>query len=213
MAWAWTGNHMDNSRPTKRLKTAESEEEAELVTPDARQEGPRKRTPSIGSGNLSGFRATTPSSVARAPSRTEEPEPSSEISSTVVYPARPDVVKFVNAPKSHYNHTYRNFSNMPVDRSYTFPVNLSSMSFHEKLYHLLSTDNIGHRQSINWCPEGRSFEITSPQKLVRFGILHAYFGYGMMQQFRKELNKYGYKQLARDTGSLARYYSEVSSTL
>ena len=102
---------------------------------------------------------------------------------------------------------------MPRDFSYSFPDTISSMTFHEKLYHLLTKDSIGTRQSINWSAHGRSFEITSPPKLVRFGVLHAYFGYGMMQQFRKELNKYGYKQLARTAGGTERYYSEVSLCL
>lgn len=127
------------------------------------------------------------------------------------YPARPSTIQFVQIPRSHTDHTYRDFSEMAIEEGYTFPVDIEQMTFHEKLYHLLTYTSVQCRQSIDWCCNGRAFEIKSTEGLEQLGMLRCYFGFNGIQRFRKQLNNYGYKLLTRFT-THERYYSEVSFT-
>ena len=143
----------------------------------------------------------------------------------VVYPVKPNAIQFVEMPKTvrcnhtlsnlhahfhgqHVNHTYRDFSCMPAEANFAFPVSVDRMSFHEKLYHLLTFTSAHCRQLINWCSHGRAFEIIDPDELKNLGILRLYFGYDSVQRFRKQLNDYGYKPLVRDPKKTS-FYSEV----
>lgn len=128
------------------------------------------------------------------------------------YPARPEFFKFVRMPKTHANHTYRNFSNMPNDQLYTFPTRISDMNFHEKLYHLLCLSVVerGHA-TIAWCHKGRAFYVPDVEKLTNSQLLQRYFEYNNIQRFRKQLCNYGYKSIIRDQDLFGAdcYYSEV----
>ena len=133
-----------------------------------------------------------------------------DIEDETVYPARPDVVQYVNVPKTHINHTYRNFSNMPMDHSYVMPSIIDDMTFHEKLYSILSSATKTTREAINWCHHGRAFVINDATKLNRYGIL-AHFGYNKVQRFRKDLCARGYKRLGPSNAEPEYFYSEVTA--
>lgn len=128
------------------------------------------------------------------------------------YPARPTLIKIVQVPKLFENHTYRDFSEMPMDLEYRFPNSIEHMTFHERLYHLLTFSPVQYRQAICWCCHGRAFEFLHVDGLVLLGILRSYFGYNNIRRFRKQLSNHGYKQL---TPTLIvnneRFYSEVSA--
>lgn len=129
------------------------------------------------------------------------------------FPARPSYIRFVQMPKTHQNHSYRDFTNMPRDPAgYVFPTQIEDMTFHEKLFHLLTYSTVQCRQAIDWCCHGRAFEIRNVEGLERLGILRCYFGFNGIQRFRKLLNNYGYKQLIRGVGHSDRYYCEVSAS-
>lgn len=108
------------------------------------------------------------------------------------------------------NHTYRNFSDTARDESYTLPTDVTEMTFHEKLYHILSSSRDIYREAIKWSSHGRAFEIVDTAKLSKFGILRTYFGSNIVPQFRKQLHNHGYKQLTTNVGGMEAYYSEVS---
>jgi HSF-type DNA-binding len=124
----------------------------------------------------------------------------------VKYPVEPNVIHIVTKPRSHVNHTYRDFSNVPSTDGTIFeiPQDIGQMSFHLKVYHLLSL-----KQSTNvieWCNHGRAIRIIDSERLEY--KLHPYFGYNRMTKFRKSLSNHGFKSITqgRDAGC---YYSEV----
>ena len=124
------------------------------------------------------------------------------------YPARPSTIQFVQIPRTHVNHTYRDFAEMPSDPTSTIPSTIEQMTFHEKLYHLLTLDTFHIHRAIGWCSHGRAFQILSVEHLEHSGILRCYFGFNTIQRFRKQLNVHGYKLLTR-ARSHETYYSEV----
>lgn len=126
------------------------------------------------------------------------------------FPARPNTIKYVHIAKTHTNHSYRDFTCMPMEPNYTFPGNVEQMTFHERLYHLLTLDTAQRRLAIDWCCHGRAFHILNVEYLEHLGILRCYFGFSSVQRLRKQFNNYGYKLLVRASSSEC-YYSEVSS--
>lgn len=127
------------------------------------------------------------------------------------YPTPPDVVQYVQMPKSTVNHTYLNFSETPkTDLNYSIPGDTSQMTFHEKMYTILSHPKLEYGEAIRWCRGGRAFEIVDVTALTRQGLLTEYFQFGTMPQFRRQLLCHGYRRLLRDVRSET-YYSEVSA--
>lgn len=130
--------------------------------------------------------------------------PPSSTTTTVRPPHGPlkcNVVQFVNMPKTYIDHTYRDFSeNLPqddedadVDVSQWQRMDSNQMTFHQRLYQLLSytssssccspidtntnnvTNNYDHRppqqppqhdHSIVWCSHGRAFRIVDRETFV-----------------------------------------------
>lgn len=125
------------------------------------------------------------------------------------YPSAPSTVKFVNVGKAFENHTYRDFTNIPKDDAYSLPVAIEEMSFHEKLYHLLSYNPTTRDGSIiGWCLHGRAFQVKHVKALESLGTIRCYFGFNSFKRFRKQLRNNGYKHISKALGGNC-YYSEV----
>lgn len=124
------------------------------------------------------------------------------------FPVRPSPIKYVQVAKTHTNHTYRDFSCMPIDASYEFPARIEQMTFHERLYHMLTLNTARRSLAIDWCCHGRAFHIQNAEYLEHMGILRCHFGFNSVQRFRKQLHNYGYKMLVRSSSNEC-YYSEV----
>jgi hypothetical protein len=125
------------------------------------------------------------------------------------YPVQPNIIHIVTKPRTHVNHTYRDFSSVPLPDGSTkmeIPQDVSQMSFHLKVYHLLSTKVEPSNSSIEWCSHGRAFRIVQIERLEY--RLPLYFGHNRLSKFRKQLIDHGFKLITegRDSGC---YYSEV----
>lgn len=128
------------------------------------------------------------------------------------YPARPDTIKFVQMPKTTENHTYRVFTNMPPDPTYSITRSLDQLNFHERLYRLLDSGSVASTQMIDWCFGGRAFYIRDVEGLLRRHLLQHFFGTNSIQRFRKQLVCHGYKRLVGNSTIYGNdcYYSEAS---
>jgi hypothetical protein len=123
-------------------------------------------------------------------------------------PGHPNVVQIVQRPRTHVNHTYRDFSSIPNGGSYSIPGDIDRMTFPEKLFHLLSSTSSYAQESISWRPHGRAFRIKSEDFLQKYGLLKLYFGYARVQRFFKQLLNHDFKQITQgpDKGC---FYNEV----
>ena len=129
------------------------------------------------------------------------------------YPVQPNVIHIVTKPRTHVNHTYRDFSSVPLPDGTTkieIPQDISQMSFHLKVYHLLSTKVKLSDSSIEWCTHGRALRIIHADGLEY--RLPPYFGHNRLSKFRKQLVDHGFKLITegRDSGC---YYSEVRTPI
>lgn len=106
---------------------------------------------------------------------------------------------------------------MPIEEDYSYPTDTEQMTFHEKLYHMLTYTAVHNRQAIDWCCYGRAFVIKNADALVRLGLLRVYFGLASIQRFRTQLHCNGYRilvtQEVQTNGGSDCYYSEVSILL
>jgi hypothetical protein len=76
----------------------------------------------------------------------------------VVYPVEPRVLQAFKKPRTHANHSYRDFSCVPAEgKDATLPSSIDEMSFNQKVYHILSCEE--YAKYISWLPHGRSFRI------------------------------------------------------
>lgn len=166
----------------------------------------RKADDSRGSGSVSSqseASTTKPAVIKPAPKKRRK-EPPKEPD----YPVQPNTIQVVKKPKTHVNHSYRDFSNVPTTRPYTLPSKMEEMAFAEKVYYLLSGSDEHAAEAMEWCSHGRAFRISNEGILENFGLLKKYFGYNRSSKFRKQLINHGFKELTqgRDNGC---FYSEV----
>lgn len=129
------------------------------------------------------------------------------------YPVQPNIIHIVTKPRTYVNHTYRDFSSVPLPDGSTkldIPPEVSQMSFYMKVYHLISAKVETSNSSIEWCTHGRAFRIVNVERLEY--RLQSYFGYNRLSKFRKQLLDNGFKMITegRDSGC---YYSEVCTYL
>jgi hypothetical protein len=127
----------------------------------------------------------------------------------VTYPVHPNIIHIVTKPRTYVNHTYRDFSNVPLPDGSTkieIPPDAAHMSFHLKVYSILSTQVEPSNSSVEWCTHGRAFCIVHGDRLEY--RLPLYFGHNRLSKFRKQLIDHGFKLITegRDAGC---YYSEV----
>ncbi len=125
------------------------------------------------------------------------------------YPVPPNVIHIVTRPRTYVNHTYRDFSSVPLPDGSTkmeIPQDVSQMSFHLKVHHLLSTTVGKSASSIEWCTHGRAFRIVQVYHLEQ--RLSSYFRHHSWSKFRKLLLDHGFKLITEGRDANC-YYSEV----
>ena len=164
----------------------------------------RKRSAQAGASSKA--TSTEPASRIREAPKTKRKKTKQEDPS---YPVQPNVIQVINKPRTYVDHSYRDFSNMPVEPSWEFPKKREDMSYPQKLYELLSSNSEYTRQYIRWCSHGRAFQVVDPKNLAASGILKTHFGHNRYAQFVRMLANHGFKSLTvgRDSGC---FYSEVS---
>ena len=120
-----------------------------------------------------------------------------------VYPVEPRPIQILQRPRTHTNHSYRDFSHVPPTLDYQPPVSIETMTFAEKVHDMLTH----HSNYISWNPHGRSFAILVPKRLEQEGILHKYLGHGRYSSFLRQLTNHGFRHITkgRDRNS---YYHE-----
>jgi HSF-type DNA-binding len=130
-----------------------------------------------------------------------------------VFPVQPNTIQVIKKPRTYVNHSYRDFSNVPPEDGYqyTIPKNINEMTFSQKIFDLLSSNNEYAKQAIEWCSHGRAFRIVSPAFIENSGLLKTYFDHNRYTKFLRQLANHAFKRLTegRDSGC---YYSEVIPT-
>lgn len=97
-------------------------------------------------------------------------------------------------------------TSVPPDDGYEVPTDLGTMSFSEKLHHLLS--NKEYNDCIAWVHHGRAFRVLVPKFLEQRKILQKYFGHNRYSYFLTQLQHYGLKQFTQGNDIHA-YYHDV----
>ena len=93
------------------------------------------------------------------------------------------------------NHSYRDYSKLGAPLNYIgLPLDIDSMSFSQKVHHMLSKP--GYEHCISWMPHGRAFKIHRPIDFER-EVCPAYFGHGRYSSFLRSLNNYGFKHISK----------------
>lgn len=127
------------------------------------------------------------------------------------YPVEPVVIQRIDKPRTHVNHSYRDFSQMPPETTKdTFPTDIADMSFSQKLFTLLTEPDAP--RWIAWNPHGRSFRIIVPKLLEQSMLLQKYFGHNRYSSFLRQLTNYGFKHITKGVDRNS-YYHEVSPVL
>jgi hypothetical protein len=122
------------------------------------------------------------------------------------FPVQPRVVQVCKKPWTHVDHSYRDFSCVPPEKGYQHPRDIRSMTFSQKLHHILSRDDLSN--VIAWASHGRAFRILIPKRLEQENILLEYFGHSRYSTFLSQLKKYGLKQITTGKDQNC-YYHEV----
>ena len=123
------------------------------------------------------------------------------------FPVEPRVIQVIKKPKSHANHSYRDFSSVPPEIDHVEPTNIQDMTFSQKVHHMLSQKE--YQNWISWMPHGRSFKILVPKRLEQAGVLQKYFGHSRFSSFLRQLNNFGFKHITKGPDRNT-YYHEVS---
>lgn len=92
------------------------------------------------------------------------------------------------------NHSYRDFSSVPAELNHEEPNEITSMSFSQKVHHILSQEEFS--KWISWMTHGRAFRIHIP-KLFEQKVSPKYFGHSRYSSFLRQLNNYGFKHITQ----------------
>jgi hypothetical protein len=123
------------------------------------------------------------------------------------FPIPPRIVQVIKMPKTYVDHSYRDFSSVPPEPDHREPVDISEMTFAQKLHDMLSQDE--YSGCLTWLPHGRAFRIISPKMMEQTKLLHFYFGHNRYSGFLIMLKKYGVKIITKGRDCNC-YYHEVS---
>jgi hypothetical protein len=123
------------------------------------------------------------------------------------FPVPPRTVQVIKMPKTYVDHSYRDFSSVPPEPGHREPVDISKMTFAQKLHDMLSQDE--YSGCLAWLPHGRAFRIISPKLMEQTKLLHFYFGHNRYSGFLIQLKKYGVKLITKGRDCNC-YYHEVS---
>jgi hypothetical protein len=76
----------------------------------------------------------------------------------ISFPVEPRVLQAFKKSRSHVNHSYRDFSNVPANLNDTpMPSLIDDMTFNQKVHHILSCEE--YSKFISWLPHGRAFKV------------------------------------------------------
>lgn len=107
------------------------------------------------------------------------------------------------APPRRIDHTYRDYSNFPVD---DLPVGKKALTnFPSKLHQILSFPGYSH--IISWMPHGRAWKIHDKELLIR-EVVPKYFVQSKYESFTRQLNGWGFKRLHQSGNDFNAYYHE-----
>ena len=109
-------------------------------------------------------------------------------------PGQPILIQAIVAPRGTMKHTYSDFSQVPPPTDYRQPTDITTMSFSEKVYHILSQP--GYEADISWMPHGRAFKVRRPGPFEK-SICKQYFGHGRYSSFLRQLNNHGFKHISQ----------------
>lgn len=127
-----------------------------------------------------------------------------------LYGFKSPVIVVVNKPRTYVNHSYRDFSQLPVlpeERlQYSKKTQLEDMTFAEKMHHVLSKREL--QACIEWKPHGRAFRILIPKDFEKH-VCTEYFAIPpRYSSFLRQLNNHGFKQITQGPDRSC-YYHEV----
>mmetsp|Transcript_10167 Transcript_10167/g.20994 ORF Transcript_10167/g.20994 Transcript_10167/m.20994 type:complete len:202 (-) Transcript_10167:114-719(-) len=112
------------------------------------------------------------------------------------YPVAPTPISSVQKPRTIVNHSYRDFSKVPLDANLLdFLQDEEQMSFPQRLHGVLSDGaNAG---AIEWMPHGRCFRVSTPMWLDRQSVFRSKLECKNYQVFLTILNSYGFKHITK----------------
>jgi hypothetical protein len=122
------------------------------------------------------------------------------------FPVEPRTIQVIKKPRTHMNHSYRDFSSVPAEMNYEVPEKISDMTFPQKVHHILSQEEYKH--CIGWLSHGRAFRILVPKRLEQSQILQKYFGHGRYSSFLRQLSNHRFKHISSGPDRNS-YYHEV----
>lgn len=126
----------------------------------------------------------------------EGPPGSSQLFSASVAPRE-------RLPPRRVDHTYRNYSNFPLDGR--LAGKKAPNKFPCKLHQILSIPEYSH--IISWMPHGRAWKIHNKDLLMR-EIVPKYFVQSKFESFTRQLNGWGFKRLHQSGNDFNAYYHE-----
>jgi HSF-type DNA-binding len=122
-------------------------------------------------------------------------------------PVEPRLIQSIPKRKEYANHTYSDYSIVPMDPGYVIPTNISAMKFVEKIHDILS--KVEYVPWISWMSHGRAFGIIVPAMFEKV-VCEKYFGHKRYSSFLRQINNHGFKHLTRDGPDRNCYYHEVT---
>ena len=112
-------------------------------------------------------------------------------------PMEPRLIQNIPKRKEYTNHTYHDFSMIPMDPNYVKPTKMDDMSFVEKIHDILSKPE--YISYICWKPSGRTFGIIIPSMFEKI-VCPIYFQHKRYSSFLRQLNNHGFKHLTNEHG-------------
>eukprot|EP00977_Amphora_coffeiformis_P003360 scaffold621_cov157-Amphora_coffeaeformis.AAC.2 len=109
-------------------------------------------------------------------------------------PGQPILIQAIVTPRGTMNHTYSDFSQVPPATDYKPATDIATMTFAEKVHHILSQPE--YEADISWMPHGRAFKVHRPGPFEK-GICKQYFGHGRYSSFLRQLNNHGFKHISQ----------------
>eukprot|EP00977_Amphora_coffeiformis_P008053 scaffold1803_cov92-Amphora_coffeaeformis.AAC.76 len=153
------------------------------------------------------------SSSKKDPPKKRKTSPSSDPPAASVSPAHTTnltlntrVIQMVRTPHTIVNHSYVDYSLVPPGpEDNNKPKQIQDMDFHQKLYSMLSREDLTH--AIRWLPHGRAFRIEVPSRFEKV-VCPEYFGHKRYSSFLYQLGLHGYKTISsgKDRGA---FYSPL----
>jgi hypothetical protein len=121
------------------------------------------------------------------------------------FPVEPRTIQVIKKPRTHMNHSYRDFSSVPAEMNYKDLEKISEMTFSQKVHHMLSQEE--YKKLVDWSPHGRTFRVKVPA-LFEKHISEKYFGHKRYSSFLRHLSNNGFKHISNGPDRNS-YYHEV----